>query len=84
MCEGKGQNWEFKSQIIAKNIFCIACVMEGSLSDASIQSSLKKLFDKEMLQKLCIMIDRMKEKYEDRRESIKIQGQLISMKEEKQ
>ena len=37
-----------------------------------------------MLQKLYIMIDRMQEKYEDKRESIKLQEQLIAMKEEKQ
>ena len=37
-----------------------------------------------MLQKLYIMIDRMQEKYEDKRESIKLQEQLIAMKEDKQ
>ena len=37
-----------------------------------------------MLQKLYTMIYRMQEKYEDKRESVKIQEQLITMKEEKQ
>ena len=58
--------------------------MEASLRDVSISSSLQKLFDKELLQKLYIMIDRMQEKYEDRRESSKIQEKLISMKKEEQ
>ena len=58
--------------------------MAASLSDVSNPSSLQKLFDKEMLHKLYIMIDRMQEKYEDKWESIKLQEQLIAMKEEKQ
>ena len=57
--------------------------METSLSDASSKSSLQKLFDKEMLQKIYIVIYRVQEKYEDKRESIKLQEQLIAMKEEK-
>ena len=56
--------------------------MAASYSDASSQSSLQKFFEKEMLQKLYIMIDRMQEKYEDK--NIKLQEQLIAMKEEKQ
>ena len=58
--------------------------MTASLSDATSLSSLQKLFDKEMLQKLYIMIDRMQEKYEDKREWIKHQEKFIVMKEEKQ
>ena len=37
-----------------------------------------------MLHKLYTMIDMMQEKYEDKRERIKLQEQLIAMKEEKQ
>ena len=37
-----------------------------------------------MLQKLYIMNDMVKEMYEDKRENIKLQEQLIAMKEEKQ
>ena len=58
--------------------------MAASLSIIYNQSSLEKLFDKEMLHKLYIMIDMMQEKYEDKRESVKIQELLTSMKEEKQ
>ena len=68
-----------KSQQIS--FVCIAGVMTTSLSIVSSQSSLAKLFDKQMLQKLYIMIDRVQDKYEDK--NIKLQEQLIAMKEEK-
>ena len=41
--------------------------MEASSSTASIQSSLEKLFDKEMLQNLYIMNDMVQEMYEYKR-----------------
>ena len=57
--------------------------MAVSSSIVSSQSSLAKLFDKEMLQKLYIMNDMVQEMYEDKRERIILQEKLISMKEEK-
>ena len=39
--------------------------MAASLSDVSSQSSLTKIFDKDMLQKLYIMNDMVQEMYED-------------------
>lgn len=58
--------------------------MPASLSDFSSQYYLSKLFDKEMLHKLYIMIDKIQEKYEDKRERKILQDQLIAMKEGKQ
>ena len=58
--------------------------MAASSSNISNQSSLERLFDKYMLQKLYIMRDMVQEMYEDNKESTILQDQLISMKEEKQ
>ena len=58
--------------------------MEASSSISFNQSSLTKIFDKEMLQKLYIMNDMVQEMYEDNRKNIILQEKLISKNEEKQ
>ena len=84
MCEEKVkiESSVLKSQQII--FVCIAGVMETSLTNVSNLYSLEKIFDKEMLENLYIMIDKMQEKYEDKRESIKLQEHSISMNMEKQ
>jgi hypothetical protein len=56
---------------------------EASNIDSSHTSSLSKLFDKEMLKELLTMRDVVKEMWEDRKESISLEEQLMAMKEEK-
>jgi hypothetical protein len=56
---------------------------EASNIDSSYTSSLSKFFDKEMLKALLTMRDVMKEMWEDRKESISLEEQLMTMKEEK-
>jgi hypothetical protein len=56
---------------------------EASNIDSSHTSSLSKFFDKEMLKELLTMRDVVKEMWEDRKESITLEEQLMAMKEEK-
>jgi hypothetical protein len=56
---------------------------EASNSKSSHTSSLAKFFDKEMLKEFLTMRDVVKETWEDRKESIVLQEQLMAMKEEK-
>ena len=58
--------------------------METSLSGDSKPSSFARLFDKEMKQDLYIMNDMVQKLYEDVKENIKLQEQLVVMKKEKQ
>ena len=67
-----------------RSFVCIASVMEASSRTVSSQTSLAKLFDKEMLQKLYIMNNVVQEMCEDKRGIIILQEHLICMKEEKQ
>ena len=57
--------------------------MAASLCDVSNLSSIKKIFDEELLQNIFIIIDMAQEMFEDKREIIILQEQLIAMKEEK-
>jgi hypothetical protein len=56
---------------------------EASNSKSSHTSSLAKFFDKEMLKEFVTMRDMVQEMWEDRKESIVLQEQLMAMKEEK-
>ena len=56
---------------------------EASNIDSSHTYSLTKLFDKDMLKAFVTMRDMVQEMWEDRKESIFIQEQLMAMKEEK-
>jgi len=56
---------------------------EASNIDSSHTYSLSKFFDKEMLKEILTMRDVMKEMWEDRKESIALEAQLMAMKEEK-
>jgi hypothetical protein len=56
---------------------------EASNSESYHTSSLAKLFDKEMLKEFVTMRDMVQEMWEDRKESIVLQEQLMTMKEEK-
>ena len=56
---------------------------EASNIDSSHTSSLSNFFDKEMLKELLTMRDVVKEMWEDRKESIALEEQLMAMKEEK-
>ena len=58
--------------------------MESSSNFVSNQSSLARLFDKKMLQKLFIMRYMVQEMFEDRKEISRLQENLMAMKEEKQ
>jgi hypothetical protein len=56
---------------------------EASNIGSSHTSSLSKFFDKEILKELITMRDVVKEMWEDRKESITLEEQLMTMKEEK-
>jgi hypothetical protein len=56
---------------------------EASNIGSSHTSSLSKFFDKEMLKELLTMRDVVKEMWEERKESIALEEQLMAMKEEK-
>jgi hypothetical protein len=56
---------------------------ETSSIDSSHTSSKSKFFDKEMLKEILTMRDVVKEMWEDRKESITLEEQLMAMKEEK-
>jgi hypothetical protein len=56
---------------------------EASNNKSSHTSSLAKFFDKEMLEEFLTMRDVVQEMWEDRKESIVLQEQLMAMKEEK-
>jgi hypothetical protein len=56
---------------------------EASNIDSSHTSSKSKFFDKEMLKEILTMRDAVKEMWEDRKESISLEEQLMVMKEEK-
>jgi hypothetical protein len=56
---------------------------EASNIDSSHTSSKSKFFDKEMLKELLTMRDVVKAMWEDRRESISLEEQLMAIKKEK-
>jgi hypothetical protein len=56
---------------------------EASNIGSSHTSSLTKFFDKEILKELLTIRDVVKEMWEDRKESISLEEQLMAMKEEK-
>ena len=56
---------------------------EASNIDSSHTSSLSKFFDKEMLKEFVTMRDMVQDLWEERKESIVLQEQLMAMKEEK-
>jgi hypothetical protein len=56
---------------------------EASNLDSSHTSSLSKFFDKEMLKEFVTMRDMVQELWEERKESIVVQEQLMATKEEK-
>ena len=58
--------------------------MTTSTSESSNSSFFTRLFDEDMNQDLFIMMDMLREMYEDGRKSIILQEQLNSMKEENQ
>ena len=70
-----------KSQKIS--FVCIAGVMATSLMNVSNPSSLENIFDRDILQKLYIMVDMVQEKYEDKRDINMLHEKLIAMNEEK-
>ena len=58
--------------------------MTTSTSESSNTSFFTRFFDEDMKQNLFIMMDMVREMYEDGRKSIILREQLNSMKEEKQ
>jgi hypothetical protein len=56
---------------------------EASNNESSHTSSLAKLFDKDMLNEFVTMRNMVQEMWEDRKESIVLQEQLMAMREEK-
>ena len=57
--------------------------MNTSTSESSNSSFFTRFFDEDMKQDLFIMMDMVREMYEDGRKSITLRDQLNSMKEEK-
>ena len=58
--------------------------MTTSTSESSNSSFITRFFDEDMKQDLFIMMDMVREMYEDERKSTRLREQLNSMKEEKQ
>ena len=72
------------SLLILFEVLSFIGIMTTSTSESSKSSFITRFFDEDMKQDLFIMMDMVREMYEDGRKSIILREQLNSMKEEKQ
>ena len=72
------------SLLILFEVLLFIGIMTTSTSESSNSSFIKRLYDEDLKQDLFIMMDKVREMYEDGRKSSVLREQLNSMKEEKQ